>query len=131
MYEHPDAGKKLERAIKRRTDFAECLKIVEFVDKYEIDGWNQWSIDGGPGDEMHEWVEDLSPRIFMEDDWDLDDDCELCKLIKNGAHSVGDFHEAAAKEKRKKAAKLATDDKLKKYPEKNDTSTGWNNSDRK
>lgn len=99
------SGKLIIKEIEKgkKEVLKKCRAILEKREKNDglIYGWWQFESDK-LWEEMENWFSTLP--IEIEDDWqsDLDSDCELCKLIKNGAHNVGDFREAVQKEKRKK-----------------------------
>jgi len=83
-----------------------CVAILEKREKIDglIYGWRQFEADS-LWEEMRKWFSSLP--IEIEDDWksELDCDCELCKLLKEGDHTVGDFMEASQKEDRKRKNK--------------------------
>lgn len=96
--------KELEK--EEKDVFKKCLAILEKGEK--VDGliYDWWQFEADMlWEEMENWF--CSLPIDVEDDWqsELDDDCELCKLMKKGDHTVGDFMEAAQKEGRKKKDK--------------------------
>lgn len=69
------------------------LKLLKKTDW--IYGWPQWEGDY-LYDEMRDWFETLP--IEIKDNWqdELDDDCPLCQLMKQGENTVDDFKRAAA-----------------------------------
>jgi hypothetical protein len=108
----------LREALKNGKDLGTCLKMIKADKNGWIDGWYQWNADS-VGEKMDEWFPTLPIEII--DDWDLDDDCELCKMMKSGGgHTLGDFKEAAAKEelKKKKALKKTAVKRIKKTTKK-------------
>src|SRR3989344_4796654 len=78
--------------------FSECEKILESDSFGWVHGWKQWQGDS-IFDDARIWLMNLS--IPIEEQWEGDDDCELCQTMENGSHSVKDFFEAMAKEKTK------------------------------
>ena len=83
----------LLKALDSKTGgFDKFFKIFEKTN--EIYGWGQWEHDY-LCDEMLDWFDTLPVEI--KDEWDLDDDCPLCQLMKSGEHSVEDFKKVAKK----------------------------------
>ncbi len=78
------------KALKKNMDY--CFKLLEKTD--DIHGWAQWEHDYMQ-DEMMDWFDTLP--VVIKDDWELDDDCALCQLMKQGEHTVNDFKKAALK----------------------------------
>jgi hypothetical protein len=60
-----------------------------------IHGWSQWCFDEVCG-VMEDWLDSLN--LGIEDVFDGDCDCELCKLFAKGEYTLGDFNEAAKKQ---------------------------------
>ena len=78
--------------------FDQCLKIIGSADKSLLDGWSIWQ-SGCLFGEMKEWFSGLPIKI--EERFEGDCDCELCKLFEKGDHTLGDFKEALQKQERK------------------------------
>ena len=76
----------------------QCHKIIESEDKSLFVGWLQWRGDC-LFEEMKKWFAGLPVKI--EERFESDCDCELCKLIEKGDHNIGDFKEALQKQERK------------------------------
>lgn len=95
---------RLKGVIKKKQDkiitLSECEKILE-VDKGGWGAaWQSWQ-----GDSLFEdakiWLSRLP--VSVEERWEGGDDCELCKLMNNGADLVTDLKEAMAEENKKGA----------------------------
>jgi hypothetical protein len=74
------------------------LAIMENSDESLVSGWEQWR-DDSVFEEMKKWFGTLS--IEIEEKFRGECDCELCKLMEKGEHTVGDFNEALQKQKKK------------------------------
>ena len=83
---------------KKRNAFGLALKVLEKDESGWIHGWSQWQRDC-LWEEMENWFSVLPVEI--KDKFEGCDDCELCKLMAQGEHTLGDFNEASAKEKLK------------------------------
>lgn len=98
-------GNKKERQLYQSIDdeiksknidrFDKAIVLLEKSSTGWIHGWSQWYFDELWND-MDTWLETLPFEI--EDVFDGDDDCELCKLLAQGEHTIGDFNEALQKE---------------------------------
>jgi len=83
---------------KKENSFNMALKALEKDKSGWIHGWSQWQRNC-LWEEMENWFSVLPVEI--EDKFEGCDDCELCKLMAQGEHTLGDFNEASAKEKLK------------------------------
>lgn len=79
-----------------------CEHILEDDKDGWIHGWVEWQGTAG-FDEMKQWLATL--QVSIEEKFEGCGDCELCKLMEQGEHNLGDFLEAKAKEERKKEKK--------------------------
>jgi hypothetical protein len=86
-------------ALEKGESLKACIKMIEEDPSGWVHGWVQWRSDYIL-EKAEAWFSTLP--IEISDDWELDDDCELCKLLKRGEHTKGDFNEALAKENRKR-----------------------------
>lgn len=78
---------------------ASCELLLEADKNGWIHGWAQWKADH-LWEEMGAWLDQLPIKI--DDRFEGCGDCELCKLMEQETHNLGDFLEAEHKEKRKK-----------------------------
>lgn len=78
-------------------------KVMDLLDASDHDGtigWRQW-IGDSLFEEMKKWFAILP--IDIGEKFQGICDCELCKLIEKGDHTVGDFNEALQKQEKKSA----------------------------
>lgn len=79
--------------------FKQCIKLLSDDESGWILGWPDWQ--GTPVfDEMLKWFSTLP--FELEERFEGCGDCELCNLMEQGNHTIGDFLEAKQKEERKK-----------------------------
>lgn len=78
---------------------ASCERLLEADKNGWIHGWAQWKTDH-VWEDLCAWLAQLPVQI--EDRFEGCGDCELCKLMEQGPHNIGDFLEAKQKEERKK-----------------------------
>ena len=99
--EHPLLAKRILAAFKKEGDKGLDIAILLITKDKEgwIDGWNWWKGDSF-WSEMIAWFETLP--VAVEHTWG-DDDCELCKLAKEGPHTIREYKEAAALQRMKEA----------------------------
>lgn len=76
-----------------------CENILSQDERVWIYGWQEWQ-GTAAFEEMQKWFGTLPFEI--EEKFEGCGDCELCKLMEQGEHNLGDFLEASAKEKRKR-----------------------------
>lgn len=69
-------------------------------------GWLPWKGDH-LWERAGEWLKTLP--IPIEDKFEIDCDCELCKLFEMDGHTLGDYFEAAQKQERKDKKKKRTE----------------------
>ncbi len=81
---------------------ARCEKILNEDKEGWIHGWREWR-GTSAFEEMKKWFATLP--ISIEEKFEGCEDCELCKLMEQGEHTVGDFMEAKVKEERKAKTK--------------------------
>ena len=96
--------KKLANILKIRDQrtFDQCLKTMGRFDESLLAGWASWQGDH-LFEEIKTWFATLP--VAVDSEFDADCDCELCKLIVKGSHTIGDFNEASQKQTRKKKIK--------------------------
>lgn len=96
-------GQKLKELAQNKAHVEQAIALLkDHPDGWEA-GWRQWITDG-VFDYIHVWMDTLPFKI--EDVWEGDDDCEMCTLMDK-PHTVGDFTEAVAKQKKKTDEKSA------------------------
>lgn len=78
--------------------FLRCKELLNASADGWIHGWREWQGQSG-FEEVLKWFSTLP--LDIEDKFEGCGDCEMCKLMEQGEHNLGDFLEAAAKEKRK------------------------------
>lgn len=85
-FESPEFADKLEKEIKEGKKLKELLKLLEKDRDGWIHGWAQWRHDN-VFEEIVAWFDKL-PFDIEDDMSELDDDCPLCRMMKEG---VTDF----------------------------------------
>lgn len=83
---------------KKENSLESALKELEKDESGWIHGWAQWQRNH-LWEKTEDWFSSLP--IEIEDKFEGCDDCELCKLMEQGKHTLGDFNEAMTKEKQK------------------------------
>ena len=83
---------------KKPHTFERILSLVEKDKRGSIHGWVQWQEDQ-QWDEVVNWLEMLP--VAVESKFKGCGECELCKLMEMGEHTIGDFFEASVKQNRK------------------------------
>lgn len=81
-FDTPELGEKLLAELKKENPI-KCFMDLLTVDKSGwIHGWSQWEVDH-VYEEIIDWFRSLP--IDIEDDMsELDDDCPLCRMMKEG-----------------------------------------------
>ena len=82
--------------------FERCEKLLSEDESGWIHGWREWQGTSG-AEALMKWLPTLPFEV--EDKFEGCGDCELCKLMEQGEHTLGDFLEAKQKEERKAKAK--------------------------
>lgn len=100
--EHPLLAKKIISVLKEKGDRGVDDAVVLIAKDKEnwIDAWNCWKGDS-LWTEILTWFETLP--VSIESSWD-EDDCELCKLAKQGSHTMQEFIEAKTRQADQKGA---------------------------
>lgn len=100
MIEDRDVVEKVMAEMQKGSTDAllSCEKILSESESVWIYGWKEWQGQSG-FEEMLEWFSTLP--IDIEDKFEGCGDCEMCKLMEQGEHNLGDFLEAKQKEERK------------------------------
>lgn len=80
--------------------FVRCEKILQADPDEFMYGWREWQGTAG-FDEMKLWLATLP--FYIQEKFEGCVDCEMCKLMEQGEHNLGDFLEAKQKEERKKS----------------------------
>ena len=100
-----DMDTVLSRTLKNEIEKGALVRCENILNKDAegwIHGWREWR-GTSAFEEMQKWFSTLS--ISIEEKFEGCEDCELCKLMEQGEHTVGDFMEAKAKEERKSKTK--------------------------
>jgi len=86
LFDCPDLFYKLKEAL---TDENQAVRFMEILSSHEsgwIHGWAQWEADH-IYEEIENWF--CSLPINIEDDMsELDDDCPLCRMMKEGVNDL-------------------------------------------
>lgn len=84
--ESPELCVKLRKALAGEKPAEKFMAILEPDESGWIHGWSQWEADN-LFEEIEEWLCDLP--IDIEDDMsELDDDCPLCRMVKEGVNDM-------------------------------------------
>lgn len=99
-YDSPGLAVKLNKALVGENSAEKFMKILKSDKSGWIHGWVQWEADN-LFEEIKEWFCGLPVEI--EDDMsELDDDCPLCRMMKEGVNDMETlkkgFQEANAKQ---------------------------------
>ncbi|MCK5062167.1 hypothetical protein KAR28_06515 [Candidatus Parcubacteria bacterium] len=98
-FDNPELGRKLIKALEKENPAKNFIAILTPDESGWIHGWAQWEADH-IYEEIVDWFCDLP--INIEDDMsELDDDCPLCRMMKEGVNDMETikkgFQEANAK----------------------------------
>ncbi len=98
--ESPELCVKLRKALEEENPAEKFMAILEPDESGWIHGWAQWEADN-LYEEIIDWF--CSLPIDIEDDMsELDDDCPLCRMMKEGVNDMetlkGGFQEIKAKQ---------------------------------
>lgn len=86
LFDTPELGKKLVTALKKESPTKNFMDILIPDESGWIHGWSQWEADHIYA-EIEDWFCNLP--IDIEDDMsELDDDCPLCRMMKEGVTDV-------------------------------------------
>ena len=98
-FDNPELGRKLIKALEKENPAENFMALLTPDESGWIHGWSQWEADY-IYEEIEEWF--FSLPINIEDDMsELDDDCPLCRMMKEGVNDMETlkrgFQEANAK----------------------------------
>lgn len=100
LYDCPDLFYKLKGALKMENPTKMFMEILSNHECGWIHGWSQWEADHWY-EEAVDWLDSLEMEIY-DDMSELDDDCPLCRMMKEGVTDYETikkgFQEANAKQ---------------------------------
>lgn len=86
LFDCPDLFYKLKKSLTGENQAEKFMKILSSHESGWIHGWSQWEVDN-LYEEIVEWFCGLP--INIEDDMsELDDDCPLCRMMKEGVNDM-------------------------------------------
>ncbi|MCK5027711.1 MAG: hypothetical protein KAS07_04795 [Candidatus Pacebacteria bacterium] len=115
IFDNPKLSKKLIEILEKEKPIENFMKFLSKDKSGWIHGWSQWESDY-IFEKIEDWFCALS--IDIEDDMsELDDDCPLCRMMKEGVNDL----ETLQKGFREAKAKQMTDALFKQADDKNAT----------